>query len=84
MLSRVMISQPRRRPAVSVGVEHVGVCYGAGWPLPLVDDGAGAARVGQVVAEAGEELAEAWDVSVDVEADLGRALGHAAACCDSS
>jgi hypothetical protein len=66
------------------GVGPVGVCCGAGWPLPLVDDGAGVARVGQVVAEAGEDLAEPQDVSVDVEADLGRARGHAAACCDSS
>jgi hypothetical protein len=38
-----------------------------------VDDGAGVAWVGQVVAEAGEELAESQDVGVDVEADLGRA-----------
>jgi hypothetical protein len=58
-----------------VGVKHVGVGYGAGWPLALVDDGAGVARVGQVVAEAGKKFAEPQDVSVDVEAELGRARG---------
>src|SRR2546423_1104773 len=68
MLSRVMISQSR---AAACGIQSVpgtsGLVMGQGAPLPLVDDGAGVAWVGQVAAEAGEDLAESQDVSVDVE-----------------
>jgi hypothetical protein len=55
-------------------------------PLPLVDDGSGGARIGHVAAEVGEDLAAPQDVSVDIDADLGRTRAHAAAQarCDSS
>jgi hypothetical protein len=85
MLSRVRISQPccgdLRYP---VGVEQVGAGDGAGCPLPFVDDSSGVAGVGHVVAEAGEDLAEPEQVSVDLDADLGRTQVHPAARCDSS
>lgn len=45
---------------------------------------AGVAGVGHVIAEAGEELAEPEQVSVDVDADLSRTQVHPAARCDSS
>jgi hypothetical protein len=49
-----------------------------------VEDGSGVAGVGDVVAETAEDLAGPENVSVDVEADLRRPRGHAAARCDNS
>jgi hypothetical protein len=80
MLSRVMISQPR---AATCGIQSVsstsGLVIGHGTRSPLVDHGSGIAWVGHVAAEAGQDLAQAQDVSVDVDADLGRTRAHAAA-----
>jgi hypothetical protein len=42
-----------------VRVQDVRAGDGAGWPLAPVDDGTGVARVGHVVTEAGEDLAQA-------------------------
>jgi hypothetical protein len=85
MLSRVMISQPRAATLrYPVRVEHVRARDGAGRPLLLVDHSSRIAWMGHVVAEAGEDLAEPEQVSVEVDADLSRTQVHPAARCDSS
>jgi hypothetical protein len=53
-------------------------------PLPLMDKGSRIAWICHVVTEAGEDLAEPQNISVDIDADLRRTRAHAAACCDSS
>ena len=85
MLSRVTISHPL---AATWGIQSVSSTSGrairARCPVPLVDDGSRVAGVGDVVAEIAEDLAEPEYVSVDVEADMRRPRGHAAARCDNS
>jgi hypothetical protein len=84
MLSRDDQPAPDGDLRYPVGVEHVRARDRARRPLPLVDDSAGIAWIGHVVAEAGQDLAEPEQVSVDVEADLSGTQVHPAARCDSS